>query len=371
MKVFYYCNFPAPYYVSFLDELGKLCDLTVVFERASSSERDDSWKTFSIRNATVHIMHGIHTTADMAFCPQIIKYVKKHKYDEVIVHDPASPTGMWFIWYLKLFKIPYCIQSEGGIPGDGKTGLKEKYKSILLRGAKLYISGMSRKDKEYFIPYGINPDQIVWYPFTSLYKKDILTKTVNIDEKLSLREELGIGYDKVIISVGSIIYRKAFDVLIKSIVGVKGNVGLYIVGGKPTEELTDIIETNGLTNIHFVEFIPYEKLAQYYQAADFYAMATREDTWGLFVNEAMANGLPVITTERCVAGVDLIEDGQNGYIVPVDDPDMMREKIQLLIDDDKLCEQMASNNIKKIEPFSFENEALVTYEELRKYERNE
>lgn len=32
MKVLYYCNFPAPYYVGFLNELGKYCDLTAVFE---------------------------------------------------------------------------------------------------------------------------------------------------------------------------------------------------------------------------------------------------------------------------------------------------------------------------------------------------
>ena len=85
-KVFYYCNFPSPYYIGFLNEIGKYCELTAVFERGDSSERDSSWKNFSAPNIkNLIIMHGIHTKADMAFCPQIIKYIKIMFYKKIIV----------------------------------------------------------------------------------------------------------------------------------------------------------------------------------------------------------------------------------------------------------------------------------------------
>ena len=46
MKILWLTNIPSPYRVKFFNELGTKCDLTVVFEKRSSSERDESWKKF-------------------------------------------------------------------------------------------------------------------------------------------------------------------------------------------------------------------------------------------------------------------------------------------------------------------------------------
>lgn len=43
----------------------------------------------------------------------------------------------------------------------------------------------------------------------------------------------------------------------------------------------------------------------------------------------MANGLPVITTKRCVAGVELIKDGENGYIIDVDDTETIMPQLKV------------------------------------------
>lgn len=367
MKVFYYCNFPSPYYVGFLNELGKLCELTVVFERGASSERDDSWKQFSAPNIkNLIILHGIHTAPDMAFCPQIIGVLKREKFDAVIVHDPASPTGMWLIWYLKLHKIPFAFQCEGGFPGDGKTGLKEKYKHALISGARLYLSALG-PENAYFPAYGAPSSRIVQYPFASFYQKDILNRPKTDEEKQAIRDELGIPEEKVIISVGAIIPRKAHDILIKAVKDLPKNVGTYIIGGPANDMLQSLLDQYQLTNVHFVEFVPKEQLWRYYQMADFLAVPTRYDTWGLFVNEAMANGLPVITTNRSAAGLELIRDGENGFLIDIEAPDSLAEKINYLLAHPQLRQEMARNNLEKIQPYSFEQQARTTLDALVKF----
>ena len=367
-KVFYYCNFPSPYYIGFLNELGKCCELTAVFERGDSSERDASWKQFSAPNIkNLIILHGLHTKADMAFCPQIVGLINKEKYDHYILHDPASPTGMWLIWYMKLRKIPFILQSEGGFPGDGKTGLKEKYKKALMSGAQLYLTTM-RYEREYFRAYGAEKDTLYRYPFASFYEKDILPKLLTRAEKQALRDQLGVQEEKVIVSVGRIIASKAYDILLEAVKDLPRNVGVYIISGKATPDLQAIVDQYELHNVHFVEFMPKEKLWDYYKMADFLALPTRIDTWGLFVNEAMANGLPVITTKKCVAGLELIEDGENGYLIDVDDTAALADRICRLLADDALCEQMAANNIEKIRWYTFEQQAQVTMEALTSIE---
>ena len=367
MKVFYYCNYPSPYYVGFLNELGKLCELTVVFERGASSERDDSWKTFSAPNIhSLMILHGIHTSVDMAFCPQIIRVLKQEKYDAIVIHDPASPTGIWLSAYLKRHHIPFAFQSEGGFPGDGKSSLKERVKRVVYSGAHLYLSAPG-PEQCFFAAYGAPASNTVYYPFASFYQKEILDWPKTRDEKMAIRSRLGVTEEKVIVSVGAIIPRKAHDVLIKAVKELPKSTGVYIISGPATKPLQALIDQYQLTNVHFVDFMPKERLWHYYQMADFLVVPTRYDTWGLFVNEAMANGLPVITTKRCAAGLELIQDGRNGFLTDVDDVPGLTEKITYLLEHPEACQKMAENNLEAIRPYSFEHQAEVTIQALERF----
>ena len=92
-----------------------------------------------------------------------------------------------------------------------------------------------------------------------------------------------------------------------------------------------------------------KELFEYYHAVDLFVLPTREDIWGLVINEAMACGLPVVSTNRCIAAMELIEDGKNGFVVPVDDPQKLSEAVKKLIADDGLCSRIRRNNILKMQ----------------------
>ena len=82
-------------------------------------------------------------------------------------------------------------------------------------------------------------------------------------------------------------------------------------------------------------------------------LPTKSDVWGLVINEAMAQGLPVVTTDGCVAGVELIENGVNGYIVPVDDNEALTEAIAKTLRGD--YRQMGRQALETIRPYTIEN----------------
>lgn len=164
---------------------------------------------------------------------------------------------------------------------------------------------------------------------------------------------------KIVITVGQFIHRKGFDVLLNAWAKCNKEYELYIIGAEPTKEYHDIKEELHLDNVHFEGFKTKEKLKCYYQAADLFVFPTREDIWGLVVNEAMANGLPVITTDKCVAGLELIKDGENGYIVPAENPNELAKRINELLSNDWLLEKMARNNLQKIRRYTVENMAKL------------
>ena len=163
---------------------------------------------------------------------------------------------------------------------------------------------------------------------------------------------------KIAITVGQFIHRKGFDVLLNAWAKCDKEYELYIIGAEPTKEYLDIKEKLHLENVRFEGFKTKEELNCYYQAADLFVFPTREDIWGLVVNEAMANGLPVITTDKCVAGLELIKDGENGYIVPTENQDELAKRINELLRDDWLREKMAKNNLQKIRRYTVENMAI-------------
>ncbi len=127
------------------------------------------------------------------------------------------------------------------------------------------------------------------------------------------KNALKLNDNRIVIAVGQFIHRKGFDVLLKAASDIDAEI--YIIGGKPDGNFDQYQDKN----VHFLDFMTKDKLREYYRAADVFAMPTREDIWGLVVNEALSYGLPVVTTDKCVAGLELIKPGLNGYIVPVED----------------------------------------------------
>jgi len=76
----------------------------------------------------------------------------------------------------------------------------------------------------------------------------------------------------------------------------------------------------GLADIvHWPGFVQYPELPAYYGLAGAFVHVAREEAWGLVVNEAAAAGLPLIVGKRVGAACELVQDGENGFLVDAED----------------------------------------------------
>ena len=352
--VLFLTNYPSPYRVHFFDELGKYMDVTVLY-----SDRVEDMKH---RNADwfeegEHGFRAVRLTPKVRvgrryLCFDVLPWLKK-QYDAIVVCGYSSPTAVLAMAYLRLYRIPFYMEVDGGlVRQDGK--LKHFVKKSLVCMANRWLS-TGVHTTGYLVHYGAREEKITHYPFSSLYERDILEVPVSRQEKEVLRRELDIPEKQMILAIGQMIHRKGFDVLLKAAKDLDPETGIYFVGGEAKEEYWKLREELGLKNVHFLGFQKKERLAQYYKAADVFVLPTREDIWGLVINEALAYGLPTITTDRCVAGLELIEDGINGYVVPVEDADALAEKIQAVLASD--LEQMGKAALEKVRPYTLENMA--------------
>lgn len=341
-KVLFILTIPSPYRVDFFNELGKKVELTVLFEKGQSDERDEIWKNYCFTNFKGIIMKSWFRNVNKAFCPEIRKYLTR-EWDEIVCCNATTLTGMLAIQTLKHRKIPFWIEGDGAFVSN-KFGIKEVIKKRLYRGAKGYFSTCKEHDK-YYISYGVEKDKIFRYPFSSVSEANIIPNdSFREDLRKNARKELNISNGtKMVLVVGRFIYIKGFDILLNAIPKSKKDIEYYFVGGNPTDEYIELVKKYELKNVHFIGFKDSKDLAQYYIAANVFVFPTRGDTWGLVINEAMAYGLPVITTNRCNAGLEMIQDGINGYIVPVGDGNELSRKIEILINDDSLRKKCTKN----------------------------
>lgn len=352
MKVLFLTNIPSPYRVEFFNLLSEKCDLTVIYERRTASDREDDW--YINNNNTikykVHFLKGINYSNDASIAPGVVNFLYKEKYDIIVVSGYSSATQMLAITTLKLKKIPYILNVDGGIIKH-ESSFKRWYKTKLISGANCYLSTGKACD-EFLMHYGAPKDRLKRYPFTSIRKKDILVAPLLKSEKESYKPKVHCDYNKMILSVGQPIPRKGFDILIKAMAQINdSSIGVYIVGGKPNDECRELLGQYKLTNIHFVPFMKKEKLADYYKAADLFVFPTREDIWGLVINEAMSFGLPIITTDKCNAGLELIRE--NGVIVPGNNEVELTKAINSVIDSEGIS-SMAAHSLDIIKKYSFE-----------------
>ena len=363
MKVLFLTNIPSPYRTDFFNELGKICDLTVLFELSSAKDREDRWISDNFKNFKGVFLKGIRISDDEGFCPEVIKYLSSKKYDAIIVGIYASPTGMLAIEYMRMMKIPFLISSDGGlIKNDSK--LKRAIKRHFMKPAALWLSSGNETSK-YLTYYGADKDKIYRYPFTSVKSDDIIKTPLSIKEKNVLKQKLKLNGNRVVVGVGQFIYRKGWDVLLTAAENIDTSIHIYIIGGAAKEEYINYIKEHGLKNVHFVGFKSKEELAEYYKAADLFVLPTREDIWGLVINEAMAYGLPVITTNKCNAGLELVSD-ETGRIIDTDNPDQLYSAINeiLSLPEDQYT-MMCENTLKKIRNYTIENMAKVHYDILK------
>lgn len=354
-RVLFLTNYPSPYRVNFFDELGKLCDLTVLYFAKPTAYRDENWfvqsrgyfkavqlgkKKLSFRGKTV--------------CLDVTDWLKQ-SWDAIVVCGYSFPTTILAIAYLRRRKIPFYMEVDGGLIRE-TSGAKYQFKKSLVGAANWWL-GTGNHTADYLVNYGAKREQVYTYPFTSLYEADILPAPLMQEEKRQLRAELDMPEEKIVLYVGRFTEAKGMDALLHAVPELDKNAGVSFIGGEPTKEHLAYCEEHSLENVHFIGFKKKDELMQYYKAADLLVLPTHSDVWGLVVNEAMACGLPVITTDKCVAGMELIESGVNGYIVPAKQHTSLVEAVNQVLRSDYA--QMGAAALETIRPYTLENMAKV------------
>lgn len=293
------------------------------------------------------------------------KQVFSSGFDILICDGYGFLAQQILILMLQLKKIPYVLSVDGGFVKIHENIIKKAIKKLLISKANAYFSTSAMAD-DMLVSYGAEREKIYRHYCSSVSLAEISNCVPDDNQKSGLRQKLSLGSGPVIIGVGHLIWRKGFDMLIQSLQYLRNKVTVVIVGSGDKNQYAKLLDEDNKGNVIFAGFVEREKLRDYYKASDVFVLPTREDIWGLVIGEAMANGLPVITTDQCVAGVEMIINGQNGYIIPANDPKACAAAIDKTLEDVENMKLMSKNNLSLIRKYSVEEAARMDFENLER-----
>lgn len=300
------------------------------------------------------------------------EFLADEKPDLVIIWNMAN-LGTGPIIAVQSEDIPCIYNIDDYWLIDLKTGLvddpsmlRKKYRAILhgLRDFEQlnvkHLLMTSESLKKIHIKQGFSEEII------SVIPRGLQSNTILPLDLLGELPRKRFGYPHLLF-VGRLVPEKAPDVAIKTIEVLKhthklSNISLDIIGqGTQTymAELRTLVRELDLEeNVHFLGWVDYSQVMNMYKDYDALLFPSRwEEPFGRTVLEAMSQGLPVIAS-KAGGPLDLIEHGENGFLVPVDDPEAFAESFVSLVKSDQTTRKMREKTIQTMNE-RFTNEHII------------
>ena len=357
-KVVIITNIMSPYRIDLFNQLESLkkFNITVIY---SAQSDDREWKIENI-NHKYEVLNSktikLKKMMDYKYIHIPTDIIKKLNIinPDIIVASEYNPTSILsYIWCKNKHK-KFISWSDGTLNSEKNINFLQKILRKIICSKSDALIASSTKTKEAQIKYGA--------------KSKIFISYLTIDVNKYMIDKYNWKNNNNILYVGSLIERKGLDLLFKAIKNVKDDFTLNIVGsGEKIEELQELSKRLGINEkVNFLGFKQREELIELYKNSDIFVLPTREDCFGLVINEAMCAGLPIIASKYADGSYDLIEENKGGYIIDPYNVSEFLNKIEILLEDEKKREKMGKFNQEKIKEFSIEK-VVIPYIEAIDY----
>jgi len=355
----------TPYSIGRFRELAKNDDIEVIvfFERSSFSHRP-GWYAQEIERCSVEIINsyvkktqvrglgrGYVINGVRTIPYRLPKLIFRYRPDIVVVCNASE------LLFCDLLKGPLNYKI-GLICEDTTQSARNKprfvrcARSMIYRRADFFLP-FSEDSVEYLRRIGINRNV-----YRTSWSIDLEFFESNYDPFIceSIRNKLDLNDKFVFLSVSQLIPQKGLINLLRAWlqlpITLKSKIALVIIGsGSQEKEIKDLISRCNIPNVWLIGQISYSEITNYFHACDVFILPTLQDVFGLTVMEAMACGIPVLTTYYCGAR-ELVVDGRNGYLFDSRDLQEIRDVIIKIVNQRKRLRRMGQISYAMIQEYS-------------------
>lgn len=289
-------------------------------------------------------------------------------FDALWVHGYASVNAQQGMLAANGLGIPVLLRAESWLRDRARSPLKLAAKRALfnaMAGRVAAVLPIGTRNAEYWTHYfGDRVPQFLM-PYAvdnAFFARRAAEASVTRDE---LRASLHLAAGRpVILFASKLQTRKHCDHLVEAYARfADGHAAtdnlpyLVIVGeGEERARLEALTQRHNLQGVRFAGFQNQSALPRFFDLADVFVLPSRHEPWGLIVNEAMASGCAVITSDDVGSHADLITNGVEGFVYPTGDIDALRLALERACGSHGTAAAMGEAARRRIASWSFEED---------------
>jgi glycosyltransferase involved in cell wall biosynthesis len=312
---------PAPYRIPLFNALADRVDFRALFLARSDPRRPyyephaEEWRFEHRVLAGRQLRRGSRW---IVLSRGVGQELRDFRPDAVGVGGWNQPAFWQASAYCKRHRVPLLVwvESTARDARPESRPLELAKRALIRRASGFFVPG--RASAEYVRSFGVPDEQVSQAP--NAVDAEIFGRA-SVDR--SGRDSCTFLY------AGRLDPEKGLDVLLRAFARVPGEL---VLAGSGAEEARLRALADG--RVRFLGPLDRDELPAVYARADVFVLPSRSEPWGMVLNEAAAAGLPLVATEGAGAAHDLVEDGVNGFRVPVDDEDALAAALSRLAEDE-------------------------------------
>ncbi len=365
MKIAFITNALPHYRIKTFEKLAQHYDIEYLFFSPNHSrfgpdshEKDPGNFSYSYFSSTHLIFLSLPLT--------MIWYLLNHSYDTYIkcINDPVALTVVYLI--AKIKRKPFILWTGVWMNIDTPVHKIIRFWIHYIYRNSDAIVVYGKHVETFLVNQGVSPTKIFVAPHS--IDNDAYNQDVNLEEIVDLRKRLCLGEDqKMILYLGRLIECKGLSYLLEGFKQANQDDAILVVAGTGPEKqaLENLAFAEGIHDrVRFPGYVDAEMAYMYYASADVFVLPSittksMKETWGLVVNEAFNQGLPVIASNAVGAAAGgFVIDSYNGFVVPERNSHSIAVKLTELLSNQELRTTMGKHAEETVG--SWNNDKMVS-----------
>ena len=256
---------------------------------------------------------------------RIIRWLRAHHVRFVVVMGYNDAGRLRIMRWCRRAGVPCYLFGDSNVCGDRPTGPKAAVKRLVLGHVLSWCDGVlvcGTLGRRYFARYGVPAERTYFFPYEPDYA---LIQSLPPATVVAAGERFGLaaGRQRLVYS-GRLVDVKRVDLLIDAFAAVaadRPDWDLVIIGDGPLREaLAHRVPAGLVPRVIWTGFLDNQSVvSSLYRNGHVLVLPSDVEPWALVVNEAVAAGLAVVSTDVVGAAAELVVDGVNGRLFPPGD----------------------------------------------------
>ena len=343
-------NIPAPYRVPVYNRVGASDGITLRVFYASRTEANRRWDLPTFEHDHLFLNGNVYERAGryIHHAPDVLPALSAFKPD-VVITTGFNPLHLAAFAYTAVNACSHIAMTDGTRLSEADLSWAHvAVRRLVFSGSRTFVAA-SEGGRRLFRHYGIDDARIHFSPLCA-------------NESVDWGLPVGTVRDTDLLFSGRLVQIKnagfAIDVATQVAQSLGRRVRLTLLGDGPLEAAlrAQAKACSSQVEVVFAGHVSQSDMPGWFARARVFLFPSLWDPWGVVANEACLAGLPVVVSPFAGVANELVRDGINGFVLPLN-LDTWSNAVTRLLTDDGLYQRMSLAASKCVEPYSFKNAA--------------